>query len=60
MEEGDGGWRLKMKWVEVEDEVWWWGFINKNEEDARIVPMVWPFKERVFLSFHVILTEKSN
>ncbi|KAF5816254.1 hypothetical protein HanRHA438_Chr03g0143601 [Helianthus annuus] len=27
---------------------------------ARIVPMVWPFKERVFLSFHIILTEKSN
>ncbi|KAM0044356.1 hypothetical protein Hdeb2414_s0010g00352231 [Helianthus debilis subsp. tardiflorus] len=36
------------------------GFINKNEEDARIVPMVWPFKERVFLSFHTLLTEKTN
>ena len=46
--------------MEVEDEVWWWGFINKNEEDARIVPMVWPFKERVFLSFHTLLTEKTN
>ncbi|KAJ0906652.1 hypothetical protein HanRHA438_Chr07g0289811 [Helianthus annuus] len=50
VEESDGEWRLKMKYGS--------GFFSKNEEDARIVPVVWPFKGKgIFVISHPLNRE---